>query len=181
MRVDAAPSVTLCATGRLQPGFPDPAGSPGRRGGSPGLQIGGFETEVVLSAAAANQLSAGGVAEQAEAERANAGLQRLYRQSGRHAPLHRAVLRAPIAKAVAKCPDARSAGLFDSHSVRKHGEAVAHIVMTAAQAQALAVDAGFSAEFLASNVALRRARIDPGTSADLTAATLLMAGVSAAP
>ena len=40
-------------------------------------------------------------------------------------------------------------GFSDSHIVRKHGEAVAHIVMTAAQAQALEVDAGFGVEFFA--------------------------------
>ena len=93
LRVDAAPSVTLRAPGRLHLGFLDPAASLGRRFGSLGLVICGFETEVVLSAAAANQVSASGVAEQAEAERANAYLQRLQQQSGRHAPLHLALLR----------------------------------------------------------------------------------------
>ena len=93
LRVDAAPSVTLRAPGRLHLGFLDPAASLGRRFGSLGLVICGFETEVVLSAAAANQVSASGVAEQAEAERANAYLQRLQQHSGRHAPLHLALLR----------------------------------------------------------------------------------------
>ena len=92
-RADAAPSVTLRAPGRLHLGFLDPAASLGRRFGSLGLVIDGFETEVVLSAAAANQVSASGVAEQAEAERANAYLQRLQQHSGRHAPLHLALLR----------------------------------------------------------------------------------------
>ena len=73
----------------------------------------------------------------------------------------------------------------DSHIVRKHGEAVAHIVMTAAQAwadrtehaQTLEADA----EFIAWDEALKRARINPGTTADLTVATLLIAGLSAPP
>ena len=70
----------------------------------------------------------------------------------------------------------------DSHIVRKHGEAVAHIVMTAAQGwadravQGLTPQAG--AEFVAWDEALKRARINPGTTADLTVATLLIAGLS---
>ena len=80
-------------------------------------------------------------------------------------------------------------GFSDSHIVRKHGEAVAHIVMTAAQAwadraaqaQALAADADLGGEFVAWDEALKLARINPGTTADLTVATLLIAGLSALP
>ena len=93
LRADAPPSVTLRAPGRLHLGFFDPAGSLGRRFGSLGLVIAGFETEVVLSAAAANRVSASGVAERAEAERASAYLQRLQHHSGRHAPMHLTLLR----------------------------------------------------------------------------------------
>jgi beta-ribofuranosylaminobenzene 5'-phosphate synthase len=93
LRADALPAVTLRAPGRLHLGFFDPAGSLGRRFGSLGLVIDGFETEVVLSAAAANRVSAGGVAEQAEAERASAYLQRLQHHSGRHEPMHLMLLR----------------------------------------------------------------------------------------
>ena len=74
---------------------------------------------------------------------------------------------------------------FDSHIVRKHGEAVAHIVMTAAQAWAERAAPGQTpqtgAEFVAWDEALKRARINPGTTADLTVATLLIAGLSAPP
>ncbi len=64
----------------------------------------------------------------------------------------------------------------DSHIVRKHGPAVAHTVMCAAQdwgrhAQA---DAAWhrSADFLAWDQSLKQQAINPGTSADLTVATL---------
>ena len=75
------------------------------------------------------------------------------------------------------------ASFADSHIVRIHGEAVAHIVMTAAQGWeararggvALDADAGFAAW----DAALKAARINPGTSADLTVATLLIAGLAA--
>ena len=73
----------------------------------------------------------------------------------------------------------------DSHIVRKHGEAVAHIVMRAAQAWAVrpahSQTPPASAEFVAWDEALKRARINPGTTADLTVATLLIAGLSAPP
>ena len=70
----------------------------------------------------------------------------------------------------------------DSHIVRIHGEAVAHIVMTAAQAwQALArggreldTDPGFAGW----DASLKAQRINPGTTADLTVATLLVAGLT---
>ncbi len=93
LRADATPSVTLRAPGRLHLGFLDPAASLGRRFGSLGLVIDGFETEVALSAANANQVSASGVAEHAEIGRAGAHLQRLQQHSGRHAPLHLTLLR----------------------------------------------------------------------------------------
>ena len=95
LRADASASasVTLRAPGRLHLGFFDPAGSLGRRFGSLGLVIDGFETEVALSAASANQVSASGVAEQAEIERARAHLQRLQQHSECHEPLHLTLLR----------------------------------------------------------------------------------------
>ena len=93
LRADAAPSVTLRAPGRLHLGFLDPAASLGRRFGSLGLVIEGFETEVALSAASANQVTATGVAERAEVERARAHLQRLQQHSGQHEPLHLRLLR----------------------------------------------------------------------------------------
>ena len=73
----------------------------------------------------------------------------------------------------------------DSHIVRKHGEAVAHIVMRAAQAwadrPAHSQTPLAGAEFVAWDEALKLARINPGTTADLTVATLLIAGLSAPP
>ena len=93
LRADAAPSVTLRAPGRLHLGFLDPAASLGRRFGSLGLVIEGFETVVALGAASANQVAAVGVAEQAEIDRARAHLQRLQQHSGRHEPLHLTLLR----------------------------------------------------------------------------------------
>lgn len=70
----------------------------------------------------------------------------------------------------------------DSHIVRNHGDAVAHIVMTAAQAWQLracrddAVDA--DPEFAAWDESLKADRINPGTTADLTVAALMIAGLS---
>ena len=93
LRADSAPSVTLRAPGRLHLGFLDPAASLGRRFGSLGLVIEGFETEVALSAASTNQVTATGAAERAEIDRARAHLQRLQQHSGRHAPLHLRLLR----------------------------------------------------------------------------------------
>ena len=65
----------------------------------------------------------------------------------------------------------------DSHIVRKHGEAVAHIVMVTAQAwrahDGLESDPGF----VAWDESLKARGINPGTSADLTVAALLLAGL----
>ena len=73
----------------------------------------------------------------------------------------------------------------DSHIVRKHGEAVAHIVMTAAQGWAERAAHGQNpqagAEFVAWDEALKLSRINPGTTADLTVATLMIAGLLAPP
>ena len=73
-------------------------------------------------------------------------------------------------------------GVADSHIVRNHGEAVAQIVMTAAQAWLRrsqcneALDA--EPEFAAWDASLKEARINPGTTADLTVAALLIAGLT---
>ena len=69
----------------------------------------------------------------------------------------------------------------DSHIVRKHGEAVAHSVMAAAQAWARAADAPFDAAAWAQwDETLKAQAINPGTSADLTVAALFVAGLQAA-
>jgi triphosphoribosyl-dephospho-CoA synthase len=62
----------------------------------------------------------------------------------------------------------------DSHIVRKHGEAVAHTVMQAAQAWPHAEDPGASPRWALWDAELKAAGINPGTSADLTVATLLL-------
>jgi triphosphoribosyl-dephospho-CoA synthase len=69
----------------------------------------------------------------------------------------------------------------DSHIVRKHGEAVAQNVMRAAQewrerqraGAALDDDPGFAAW----DLALKASGLNPGTTADLTVATLMIAGL----
>ena len=74
------------------------------------------------------------------------------------------------------------ASFADSHIVRIHGQAVAHSVMTAAQGWArrrqrdgqLDVDPDFAAW----DASLKADRINPGTTADLTVTTLLIAGLT---
>jgi len=65
----------------------------------------------------------------------------------------------------------------DSHIVRKHGEAVAHTVMTAAQAWAAHPAPGHAPDFAEWDESLKAAGVNPGTSADLTVATLWLAGM----
>ena len=65
----------------------------------------------------------------------------------------------------------------DSHIVRKHGEAVAHSVMSAAQVWFAHPAPGGDPGFSAWDHALKADGINPGTSADLTVATLWLAGV----
>ena len=63
----------------------------------------------------------------------------------------------------------------DSHIVRKHGGAVAQTVMQAAQGWRLRHDTGVHADWAAWDQTLKAARINPGTSADFTVATLMAA------
>lgn len=73
--------------------------------------------------------------------------------------------------------------LPDSHIVRKHGIVVAQSVMRAAQGWRVQSDAGVALDALPAfaqwDEALKRERINPGTSADLTVATLFVAGLLA--
>jgi triphosphoribosyl-dephospho-CoA synthase len=73
----------------------------------------------------------------------------------------------------------------DSHIVRKHGIVVAQSVMRAAQGWRVQSDAGVAIDALPAfaqwDEALKRERVNPGTSADLTVATLFVAGVLASP
>ena len=84
---DTVAGVTLRAPARLHLGFLDPAASLGRRFGSLGLVVDGYETEIALSAAPREQVLASGATERAEIERAAGCLQLLQRHSGCHAPL----------------------------------------------------------------------------------------------
>lgn len=86
-------AVRLCAPGRLHLGFLDPAGSLGRRFGSLGLVIDGFETEIELSASFADQVSACNPAARAEVERAAAHLSTLQRHTGLRESLHLKLVR----------------------------------------------------------------------------------------
>jgi triphosphoribosyl-dephospho-CoA synthase len=63
----------------------------------------------------------------------------------------------------------------DSHIVRKHGQAVAQTVMTAAQGLQDVSEAQREAALAAWDESLKAAGLNPGTSADLTVGTLLLA------
>lgn len=65
----------------------------------------------------------------------------------------------------------------DSHIVRKHGLPVAHSVMAAAQAWRDRSEAAEPSELVEWDRALKARHINPGTSADLTVATLLAAAL----
>jgi triphosphoribosyl-dephospho-CoA synthase len=65
----------------------------------------------------------------------------------------------------------------DSHIVRKHGEAVAHTVMDTAQALCNGFHSCDDAALASWDEAWKSQCINPGTSADLTVAALLIAGV----
>jgi triphosphoribosyl-dephospho-CoA synthase len=68
-------------------------------------------------------------------------------------------------------------GIPDSHIVRKHGEALAQTVMAAAQAFAAGESPDGDAGLAAWDESLKAQGINPGTSADLTVATLFLAGL----
>jgi beta-RFAP synthase len=80
---DARAAIRVCAPGRLHLGFLDPSGSLGRRFGSVGLVIEGFESEVVISSASEDAVFADTPAARAEVDRAAACLQRLRERTGR--------------------------------------------------------------------------------------------------
>jgi triphosphoribosyl-dephospho-CoA synthase len=63
----------------------------------------------------------------------------------------------------------------DSHIVRKHGEAPAHSVMSAAQGFAARADPGAEPALAAWDESLKARGLNPGTSADLTVSTLMLA------
>ena len=90
---DTEAAVRLRAPGRLHLGFLDPGASLGRRFGSLGLVLDGFETEVEVSASSCDEVRVCGPAERAEIERAAAYMQLLQRHSGRHEALRLSLLR----------------------------------------------------------------------------------------
>lgn len=79
--------VSVCAPGRLHLGFLDPSGTLGRRFGSIGLVVDGFETELELYGAPRDELHADGPAARAELDRAAAHLAALRERSDLRAPL----------------------------------------------------------------------------------------------
>ena len=85
---EPGPRVRVAAPGRLHLGFLDPAGTLGRRFGSLGLVIDGFETIVELGAADGDAFSAAPGVPADELERAVVHVQAMRRHTGRHAPLH---------------------------------------------------------------------------------------------
>ena len=87
MNPDACAAIDLRAPGRLHLGFLDPAGTLGRRFGSLGLVIDGFETALSLAASPVDRLTAGPEAAADELERVAAHLLRLRQCSGCHQPL----------------------------------------------------------------------------------------------
>src|SRR4029077_1856488 len=80
---DVPAAVRVCAPGRLHLGFLDPSGSLGRRFGSVGLVIDGFESEIVISSASEDAVIADTPAARAELDRMVACLQRLREHTGR--------------------------------------------------------------------------------------------------
>ena len=80
--------LSVQAPGRLHLGFLDPAASLGRRFGSLGLVVDGFQTTVELRASANDHVSAASPPAQAEVERASALLHTLRQRSGLHQALH---------------------------------------------------------------------------------------------
>ena len=90
---DPPTTVTLRAPGRLHLGFLDPAGALGRRFGSLGLVVNGYETEIELGASSSDEVIAEGPAERAEIERAAAHIHLLQCRSGLRQPLRLRLVR----------------------------------------------------------------------------------------
>ena len=87
VRDEATAAVSVRAPGRLHLGFLDPSGTLGRRFGSIGLVIDGFEAEVEMRPASADSLLADSREAEPELERADQALRRLRAQTGLVQPL----------------------------------------------------------------------------------------------
>lgn len=97
-----AQGVCVRAPSRLHLGFLDPAGTLGRRFGSLGLVIEGFDTQVEIGPAMVNTVDATsgpGSCGPAELDRAAAHLASLQRHTGRSQPLHLRLRQLPPAHA----------------------------------------------------------------------------------
>ncbi|MGM9490496.1 beta-ribofuranosylaminobenzene 5'-phosphate synthase family protein [Ideonella sp. YS5] len=94
MRAEGHDALTVRAPGRLHLGFLDPAGSLGRRFGSVGLVIEGYETAIEFSPAPRDEVEAVGEHARAEIDRVAACLHALRQHSGRVEPLRLRLLRA---------------------------------------------------------------------------------------
>jgi len=88
MHTEPQHTVTLRAPGRLHLGFLDPSASLGRRFGSIGVVIEGFQTDVELSGAIADRVTADTPEGDVQMERVSAYLHTLRERSGRHDKLH---------------------------------------------------------------------------------------------
>ncbi len=93
MHSDSQDTLTLRAPARLHLGFLDPSASLTRRYGSIGVVIDGFETEVQLSAAIADRITADTPEGDAQMDRASAYLRVLRARSGRFDTLHLRLLK----------------------------------------------------------------------------------------
>ena len=93
MHTDSPDTLTLRAPARLHLGFLDPSATLKRRFGSIGLVIDGFETEVQLSAAIADRITADTPEGDAQMDRASAYLRLLRARSGRFDTLHLRLLK----------------------------------------------------------------------------------------
>jgi beta-RFAP synthase len=91
--VPAHAEVAVHAPGRLHLGFLDPAGSLGRRYGSLGLVVEGFETIVEVGASSTNDVISGDRDAVREVERAAEHLDRLQRWTGLTRPLRLGLVR----------------------------------------------------------------------------------------
>ena len=90
---ERGPAVRLLAPARLHLGFLDPAGTLGRRFGSIGLVVNGFETAIELSPSSCVQVSAHDDTDPADVERAAGYLRVLQRQTGREGPMRLRLVR----------------------------------------------------------------------------------------
>ncbi len=99
LRNDGRRTLKLQAPARLHLGFLDPAGTLGRRFGSIGLVVEGFETTVVIAHAASQEVTAGTPGAQSALPRAAQYLQLLQQRTGRAEPVSLQLVDVPPAHA----------------------------------------------------------------------------------